>query len=236
MSSGTERGRRWWSRLTAPDATVVSGGPAAARPSTSILRHDRPDVAFTSSPPESVHVLGLLLSGQRCPLGRRFPGRLDVRATHLRPYLTGARRRAGAIRGQPCGRGDSRHGAPRRTTCGRAVAIAVCSISRTASTPRSWQPPPTSTARWTLGASRRLHRDRRTDGKDPRPSYALSRSRSQSSPRLSEKLEVVFAGNFTGPEIAAMDAAAAPGRRPDARACASPLVRSACNRLRTACC
>ena len=45
------------------------------------------------------------------------------------------------------------------------------------------------------------------DGKDPRPFLRALQVALAEQPELSEKLEVVFAGNFTGPEIAAMDAA-----------------------------
>src|SRR5262249_26483823 len=45
------------------------------------------------------------------------------------------------------------------------------------------------------------------DGKDPRPFLRALQAVLAEQPELSERLEVVFAGHFTGPEIAAMDAA-----------------------------
>ena len=177
---GSDRGRRWWSRLIVPDATVLSWGPAAAKTAMSILRHDRPDVVFTSSPPESVHVLGLLLSGFGVPWVADFRDGWTFEPPTLRPYLTGL---DGALERLVISRAKAVTAAtaPLAHYLRTRMAIALFSISRTASTLRLWQPPPPSTARSTPAASLSTREPEDSMERIPGRSYALSRSRSQSS-------------------------------------------------------
>jgi glycosyltransferase involved in cell wall biosynthesis len=204
---GTERGRRWWSRLIVPDATVVSWGPAAAKAATSILRHDRPDVVFTSSPPESVHVLGLLLSGCGVPWVADFRDGWTFEPPTLRPYLTGVDgalerfvvNRADAVTAATAPLADQlrRRGRNRRvfhlTNGFDPTLVAAVSDEHSTLDPGRFSLVYTGTGG--------------LDGKDPRPFLRALQVALAEQPELSEKLEVVFAGNFTGPEIAAMDAA-----------------------------
>jgi len=51
--------QRWWSRAIVPDVTAVSWGGSALVNLLRLVRRDRPDAVFTTSPPESAHLLGL---------------------------------------------------------------------------------------------------------------------------------------------------------------------------------
>ena len=204
---GTERGRRWWSRLIVPDATVVSWGPAAAKAASTILRHDRPDVVFTSSPPESVHLLGLLLSARGVPWVADLRDGWTFEPPTLRPYLTGL---DGALEKLVVSRADAVTAATapladQLRTRGRnphvlhltngfdPALVAAASDERATLDPGRFSLVYTGTGG--------------LDGKDPRPFLRALQVALAEQPELSEKLEVVFAGNFTGPEVAAMNAA-----------------------------
>jgi glycosyltransferase involved in cell wall biosynthesis len=89
---GSDR-RRWWSRLIVPDATTLSWAPAAAAAAAQILKRARPDVVFTSSPPESVHLLGLSLRARGIPWVADLRDGWTFESPTLRPYLTGLDRR-----------------------------------------------------------------------------------------------------------------------------------------------
>jgi hypothetical protein len=204
---GSDRGRRWWSRLIVPDTTVLSWGPAAAKTATSILRRDRPDVVFTSSPPESVHMLGLFLSLCGLPWVADFRDGWTFEPPTLRPYLTGL------------------DGALERLVISRAEAVTAATAPladylriRNGDRPvvhltNGFDPALVAAAsdeRGTLDPGRFSLVYTGTgglDGKDPRPFLRALQVALGEQPALSDKLEVVFAGNFTGAEVAAMNAA-----------------------------
>jgi hypothetical protein len=203
---GSDQGRRWWSRLIVPDTTVLSWGPAAAKTATSILRHDRPDVVFTSSPPESVHMLGLLLSGFGVPWVADFRDGWTFEPPTLRPYLTGLDgalerlviSRAEAVTAATAPLADylrTRNGNRRvlHLTNGFDPALmAAASVEHGTLDPERFSLVYTGTGG--------------LDGKDPRPFLRALQVALAEQPALSEQLEVVFAGNFTGAEVSAMNA------------------------------
>lgn len=204
---GTERGRRWWSRLIVPDATVLSWSPAAAKAATNILRHDRPDVVFTSSPPESVHLLGLLLSRRGVPWVADLRDGWTFEPPTLRPYLTGV---DGALERHVVNRADAVTAATApladylRTRGHNPDVVHLTNGFDPALLARA------SDERGTLDPERFSLVYTGTgglDGKDPRPFLRALEVALAEQPALSEQLEVVFAGNFTEPEIAAMNAA-----------------------------
>ena len=203
---GSDRGRRWWSRLIVPDATVVSWCPAAAKAATSILRHDRPDVVFTSSPPESVHMLGLLLSGCGVPWVADLRDGWTFEPPTLRPYLTGLDgalerlviSRADAVTAatapladQLRTRADNRHVLHLTNGFDPALVVAASDEHGTL-----------DPARFSLVYTGTGG----LDGKDPRPFLRALQVALAEQPALSDELEVVFAGNFTDAEVAAMNA------------------------------
>src|SRR5262249_18269243 len=202
---GTERGRRWWSRLIVPDATVVSWGPAAAKAATSLRRHDPPDVVFTSSPPESVHMVGLLLSARGVPWVADLRDGWTFEPPTLRPYLTGV---DGALEKLVINRADA---------VTAATAPLADQLRTRGHNPRVFHLTnrfdPTliaaaSDEHATLDSGRFSLVYTGTgglDGKDPRPFLRALQVALAERPDLSQQLEVVFAGNFTGPEIAAMN-------------------------------
>jgi glycosyltransferase involved in cell wall biosynthesis len=65
--AGSKRGtavsvnQRWWTRFIVPDVSVVSWLPAALTRAGRLVYRDRPDGVLTTSPPESVHLVGLAL-------------------------------------------------------------------------------------------------------------------------------------------------------------------------------
>lgn len=203
---GSDRGRRWWSRLIVPDATVVSWGLAAAKTATSIVRNDRPDVVFTSSPPESVHLLGLFLSAFGVPWVADFRDGWTFEPPTLRPYLTGLDgalerlviSRAEAVTAATAPLADylrTRNGNRRilHLTNGFDPAlVAAASDEHSTLDPRRFSLVYTGTGG--------------LDGKDPRPFLRALEAALAEQPELSDKLEVVFAGNFTSTEVAAMHA------------------------------
>ena len=204
---GTDRGRRWWSRLIVPDATVISWSPAAAKAATSILRHDRPDVVFTSSPPESVHLLGLLLSRRGVPWVADLRDGWTFEPPTLRPYLTGVDgalerhviNRADAVTAATApladylrARGHNRH-VVHLTNGFDPALVAEASDEHGTLDPERFSLVYTGTGG--------------LDGKDPRPFLGALQIVLAEQPALSSRLEVVFAGNFTEPEVAAMNAA-----------------------------
>jgi glycosyltransferase involved in cell wall biosynthesis len=204
---GSDRGRRWWSRLIVPDATVLSWGPAAARTAASILRHDRPDVVFTSYPPESVHMLGLFLSRFGVPWVADFRDGWTFESPTLRPYLT------------RLDRGLERLVISRADAVTAATApLADYLQTRNASRPvvhltNGFDPALVAAAsdeHGTLDLGRFSLVYTGTgglDGKDPRPFLRALQIALAEQPTLSDKLEVVFAGTFTDAEVAAMNAA-----------------------------
>jgi hypothetical protein len=204
---GGDRGRRRWSRLIVPDATVLSWGPAAAKTATSILRHDRPDVVFTSSPPESVHVLGLFLSGFGVPWVADFRDGWTFEPPTLRPYLTGL---DGALERLVISRAE----AVTAATAPLADYLRTCNGNRRiVHLTNGFDPALVAAAsdeHGTLDPGRFSLVYTGTgglDGKDPRPFLRALQVALAEQPELSDKLEVVFAGNFTGAEVAAMNAA-----------------------------
>ena len=90
MRSITGAGRRrWWTRLVVPEVTSVSWAPSALLAAARLARHDRPDAVFTSSPPESVHLLGLALRARGVPWIADFRDGWTFEPPTLRPYATG---------------------------------------------------------------------------------------------------------------------------------------------------
>jgi hypothetical protein len=204
---GTERGRRWWSRLIVPDSTVLSWGPAAARTATSILRQDPPDVVFTSSPPESVHLLGLLLSGRGVPWVADFRDGWTFEPPTLRPYMRGLDgalerlvvTRAAAVTAATAPLADylrTRNGKTRVVHLSNGFDPAL--VAAASDEHHTLDPGRFSLVYTGTGG---------LDGKDPRPFLRALQVVLAEQPELSAKLEVVFAGNFTGAEVAAMNAA-----------------------------
>ena len=198
--------RRWWSRLVVPDSTAVSWAPAAALQAATIVRHRRPHGVFTSSPPESVHLVGLYLRSRGIPWIADFRDGWTLEPPTLRPYLAGIDRglerlvleRADTVTAVTSPLADYLQGRARR---GRVVHLT-----------NGFDPALTATApdeRGTLDARRFSLVYTGTgglDGKDPRPFLRALQAMLAEQPALSDRLEVVFAGDFTPEEVAAMEA------------------------------
>jgi glycosyltransferase involved in cell wall biosynthesis len=59
--------RRWWARAVVPDGAAVTWLPSALAGAAKLARDDPPDGVFTTSPPESIHLVGLYLRRQGIP-------------------------------------------------------------------------------------------------------------------------------------------------------------------------
>jgi hypothetical protein len=202
---GTDRGRRWWSRLIVPDTTVLSWAPVAAKTAASILRHDRPDVVFTSSPPESVHVIGLVLSAFGVPWVADLRDGWTFESPTLRPYLTGL------------------DGALERLVISRAAAVTAATAPladylrtrygsrRFVHLPNGFDPALVAAAsdeRAQLDTKRFSLVYTGTGGnnaKDARPFLRALQIALAEQPALAGQLEVVFVGTFTDAELEAMN-------------------------------
>jgi len=203
---GSDQGRRWWSRLIVPDTTVLSWVPAAAKSAARILRHDRPDVVVTSSPPESVHVLGLFMSARGVPWIADLRDGWTFESPTLRPYLTGL---DGALERLVVSRAD-------------AVTAATAPLAEYLQTrydrrrfvhlPNGFDPTVVAAAsdeRPALDSSRFSLVYTGTGGnnaKDVRPFLRVLQILLAEQPALSGQLEVVFVGGFTDAELVAMHA------------------------------
>jgi glycosyltransferase involved in cell wall biosynthesis len=203
---GSDR-RRWWSRVIVPDATVLSWAPAAAAAAARITRRDRPDAVFTSSPPESVHLLGLSLRARGVPWVADIRDGWTFEPPTLRPYLTGLDRglerlvvtRADAVTAVTAHLADNlraRYGNRRivhLTNGFDPTWVARSSDERTALDP----------ARFSLVHTGTLS----SNGKDPRPFLRAFERLLAERPELAGMLEIVFAGSLTRDEESAMQAA-----------------------------
>jgi glycosyl transferase family 4 len=200
--------RRWWSRLVVPDTPALSWAPWAVVTALRLARAQRPDVVFTSSPPESVHLVGMALS---VVLG--IPWIADLRDgwTHeppsLRPYASGLDRR---LEGLVVKRADRVTAVPssvaedlrqRYGLDGRVVHLAN-GVDTTALAEASDE-------RRTLDATRRTLVYTGTgllNGKDLRPFLRAAGRLLRRRPELRGGLELVFAGEFADEELHAMEA------------------------------
>jgi hypothetical protein len=77
---------RWWTRLIVPDVTALSWGWAASINLARVIRADRPDAVFTTSPPESAHLLGLAAHSAGIPWIADFRDGWMFEAPSSRPY------------------------------------------------------------------------------------------------------------------------------------------------------
>jgi len=208
---GSQRGRRWWTRLIVPDATVLSWGPAAAKAATHIIRNDRPDVVFTSSPPESVHMLGLFLSRCGVPWVADFRDGWTFEPPTLRPYLTGLDgvlerlviKRANAVTAATAPLAEYLRSRDSNRTVVHLTNGFDPGLVAAASDEHGTLDPDRFSLVYTGTGG--------LDGKDPRPFLRALQVVLAEQPRVAAKLEVVFAGNFTGDEVAAMNAASLQG-------------------------
>lgn len=203
----TRAAPRRWTRLFVPDVTALSWAPAAILRARGLVARDRPDAAFTSSPPESVHLVGLALGTLGIPwiadlrdgwtfepptprpyarpLDRaleRLVVRSAARVTAVTPQLVEYLERAYGLNGR------------------------VVHLTNGFDPERSAR---ASDERSTLDESRFslvYTGSGGMDGKDPRPFLrALARLLGE-QPAFREQLEVVFAGTFTTEETDAMRA------------------------------
>ncbi len=200
----TRTRRRWWTRLVVPDITTLTWGPAAIRAARALVRRDPPDLVITTSPPESVHVVGLALSRGGIPWFADLRDGWTVEAPTLRPYARWLDRLL-------------ERAVVRRAT--RVTAVTTPIVEDLATRYRSdtvvhvtngFDPVALAQAsdeRATLDPERFslvYTGSGGIDGKDPRPFLrALDRVLS-ADPALRERLELVVVGSFTEDELAAL--------------------------------
>ena len=79
---------RWWTRYIVPDVSAVSWMPDALRHLRRLLRNDRPDGVFTTSPPESAHLLGAVARRAGVPWIADFRDGWMFDPPNPRPALT----------------------------------------------------------------------------------------------------------------------------------------------------
>jgi hypothetical protein len=193
------------SRLVVPDLTAASWAPAAALHAASIARRRTADGVFTTSPPESVHLVGAVfrLFGVHWiadlrdgwtfepPTLRPFAASLDRR---LEEALLG---RADCVTAVTPPLARALHGRLRRRT--RVVHLSngydATLIERATDERRTLDPRRFSLVYTGSG---------KVDGKDLRPFFAALRSLVRQRPGLRELLEVLVAGNLTAEEVAAV--------------------------------
>ncbi|MBS1868983.1 MAG: glycosyltransferase [Actinobacteria bacterium] len=204
----TRTRRRWWTRAIVPDATAATWAPAAIRAARRIVARDRPDVVFTTSPPESVHLVGMALKARGIPWFADLRDGWTFEPPTLRPYATALDRRLeGAV--------------VRRATCVTAVTEPIAADlarrhpgARVAHLTNGFDPVALAAAtdeRATLDPSRFslvYTGSGGVDGKDPRPFLRALERVLGADPALRERIELVAAGSFTEQETAALRAPA----------------------------
>jgi len=207
----TRTRRRWWTRAIVPDVTAATWAPAAIRAALAVAREDRPDLVLTSSPPESVHLVGLALRRRGVPWFADLRDGWTFEPPTLRPYATALDRAL------------ERH-VVRRATCTTAVTAPIADDlalrnpgARVVHLTNGYDPAAlaqSSDERATLDARRFslvYTGSGGIDGKDPRPFLrALDRVLS-ADPALRERVELVVAGSFTEDELTALRAPALDG-------------------------
>jgi glycosyltransferase involved in cell wall biosynthesis len=207
----TRTRRRWWTRLIVPDVTAVTWAPAAVRAARRLAREDRPDLVLTSSPPESVHLVGLALARLGIPWFADLRDGWTFEPPTLRPYATVLDRR---LEGRVARR------ASRVTAVTAPIAqelVARHPRARVVHLPNGFDPAALAAAgdeRATLDPARFslvYTGSGGIDGKDPRPFLRALERLLADEPALRERLEVVIAGSFTEDELAAMRAPALAG-------------------------
>lgn len=207
----TRTGRRWWTRAIVPDATAATWAPGAIHAALRIAERDRPDLVFTTSPPESVHLVGLALQRRGIPWFADLRDGWTFEPPTLRPYARNLDRMLEGV-------------VVRRATCVTAVTEPIAADltrrypgARVVHLTNGFDPVALAQATdecATLDSSRFSLVYTGTgglDGKDPRRFLrALDRVLS-ADPSLRERIELVVAGSFTEPETAAMRAPALAG-------------------------
>lgn len=198
---------RWWTRLAVPDITAVSWGPGALREAIGIVKRDRPDAVFTTSPPESVHLVGLALRRLRVPWIADLRDGWTFEAPAPRPYARWLDRGLERLVVRSADRVTAvteplaeylryRYGAD-----GRVVHLSNGfdpRALREASDERHMLDPSRFSLVYTGSGG--------MDGKDPRPFLSALARLLDERPEVASTLEVVFAGTFASDEIAAMNA------------------------------
>jgi N-acetylglucosaminyl-diphospho-decaprenol L-rhamnosyltransferase len=202
----TRTRRRWWTRAIVPDVTAVTWAPAAVRAALRLARRDRPDLVITTSPPESVHLVGLALSRRGVPWFADLRDGWTFEPPTLRPYATALDRAL------------ERHVVRRAT---RVTAVTEPIVRDLAARHRTGTVVQLSNG-FDPEAVRASADERATldpgrfslvytgsggiDGKDPRPFLRALERVLSAAPELRERLEVVVAGSFTEDELAALRA------------------------------
>jgi glycosyltransferase involved in cell wall biosynthesis len=218
MDSGAyKRAPHLISRLAVPDAQLVAWTGFARRRALGMLRRERPDCVITTSPPESVHLIGAALRRRGVPwvadlrdswvfesmkdriwlwrwqhrLSERMEGRLlhraDVLTTVTPPMAEDLRERVGVAPVHLIPNGWDPE-VPREVD---AAAEAMLDPER-ASIVFTGQ----------LGGARR----------DPTPLIEALASLARSDPETARKLELVFAGSFSEDELRLFETDVSPAR------------------------
>jgi glycosyltransferase involved in cell wall biosynthesis len=207
----TRTRRHWWTRAIVPDVTAATWTPAAIRAALALARTDRPDLVLTSSPPESVHLVGLALRRRGVPWFADLRDGWTFEPPTLRPFATALDR---ALERRVV----------RRATCVTAVTAPIADDlarrnpdARVVHLTNGYDPAALAQAtdeRGTLDPRRFslvYTGSGGIDGKDPRPFLrALDRVLSV-DPALRERIELVVAGSFTEEELVALRAPAFEG-------------------------
>ena len=198
-------GRRRWTRLLVPDTTAFSWLPSALALAARLGRTDRPDAVFTTSPPESTHLVGLALHSVGVPWIADLRDGWTFEPPTLRPYF------------RFLDRALERAVVQRANLVTAATEPLVAHLARVKGSrtrvveltngfdPRSMEA--SRDERSSLDQSRFSLVYTGTgilDGKDPLPFLRGLRRLLAEQPALRQKLEVVFAGNFTREEANAM--------------------------------
>jgi glycosyltransferase involved in cell wall biosynthesis len=207
----TRTRRRWWTRAIVPDATAATWAPSAIRAALRIAARDRPDLVFTSSPPESVHLVGMALQARGVRWIADLRDGWTFEPPTLRPYATVLDR---TLEGRVV----------RRATTVTAVTEPIAAdLARrhpgacVVHLSNGFDPVALAQAtdeRATLDPSRFSLVYTGTgglDGKDPRPFLRALEHVLEADPSLREHFELVVAGSFTEQETAAMRAPALAG-------------------------
>lgn len=198
--------RRWWTRLIVPDTTVVTWAPTAIHAAAALARDDRPDLVLTSSPPESVHCVGLAMSLKGIPWIADLRDGWTFEPPTLRPYFRRLDRRLERLVVER---------ADRVTAVTEPIVDDLADRHRSARVEHLTNGFDPVTLRQATD-ERSLLDSRRfslvytgsggIDGKDPRPFLRALTSVVQSDDRVRQRLEVVFAGNFTDSELEVLQA------------------------------
>ncbi len=199
--------RRRVTRLAVPDSAAFSWLPTALLEARGLMRRDPPDAVFTTSPPESVHLVGIFLRRAGVPWIADLRDGWTIEKPIERPYmrrLDDELERAVLTRADLATAVTAPIAADLRTRFGlgeRAIHLTNGfdpDALEAATDERSTFDPERFSLVYTGSGG--------IDGKDPRPFLAALAQVVAARPELRDRLEVVFAGSFTEDESAAMRA------------------------------